>query len=126
MTPIETVALAYERWAQDDFDGFLDLFASDAVFVVPGATRVSGDHDKKAFRAVLESIEEATRAGRHRQELVCTYEGESGVVAVFDTFLGGPDAAQYHSAHEWIFRDGVPHVWMLYVHEYDVFDAAWR
>ena len=33
---------------------------------------------------------------------------------------------KYHSVHEWILRDGVPQVWMLYVHEYDIFQAAWE
>jgi ketosteroid isomerase-like protein len=125
VTPAETVTLAYLRWDAGDLDGLLALFADDAMFIVPGSTSVSGTHDKASFRAVLDAVGAATRAGRHRQELVCRYEGDSGIMAIFDTFVGDDCAEQYHSAHEWVFRDGTLHAWMLYVHEYDVFDSAW-
>ena len=122
----DIVAKGYERWDANDFDGFLGLFPDDAVFVVPGATRVSGDHDKTTFRGVLEEVAVATMEGRHRQERVCSYSGPSGAALVFDNFvtIEGKET-KYHSVHEWIFRDGSPHVWMLYVHEYDVFEQAW-
>jgi len=124
MTPSETVMLGYERWDAGDFDGLLDLFADDAVFVIPGATSVSGTHDKAAFRAVLDKVAAETKADRHRQELICSYTGDSGVIAIFDNYVGDEDA-KYHSVHEWIFRDGTLHAWMLYVHEYDVFASTW-
>ncbi|HEY2332482.1 MAG TPA: nuclear transport factor 2 family protein [Acidimicrobiales bacterium] len=122
----DIVAEAYDRWAAEDHDGLLALFADDAVFVVPGSTAVSGTHDKAAFRQVLETVSAATEAGRHRQELVCSYDGEGGSACVFDNVVV-VDAVEtkYHSVHEWILRDGVPHVWMLYVHEYDLFQAVW-
>jgi ketosteroid isomerase-like protein len=122
----ETIALAYERWGAGDLDGFLDLFDDDAVFVVPGRTPLSGDHDKAAFRSVLDRVAEATRVGRHRQELVCTYQGDSGTALVFDTYFGPDETDKYHSVHEWIFKEGRPHVWMLYVHEYDLFARLWQ
>jgi len=40
------------------------------------------------------------------------------LVVLFDNHVmvdGGE--RHYHSAHGWMFRDGRPHVWMLYVHE---------
>jgi ketosteroid isomerase-like protein len=121
----DTIATAYDRWASDDIDGFLSLFDEDAIFVIPGTTSVSGDHDKASFRAVLRQVSETTTAGRHRQELICQYQSDSGAALVFDTHFGPDEADKYHSIHEWIFRDGRPHVWMLYVHEYDLFARLW-
>jgi hypothetical protein len=125
MDPAATISSAYERWDAGDIDGFLDLFDDDAIFVVPGATRVSGDHDKSGFRGVLARVAEATRAGRHRQELICTYLGDSGATLVFDNHFGPGEQDKYHSIHEWIFRGDRPHAWMLYVHEYDRFERLW-
>lgn len=123
----DVVAAAYDRWDKGDFEGLLAMFADDAVFAVPGSTRLSGDHDKAGFRRVLEDLEVATGEGRHRQELVCSYEGPSGTICVFDNVvrIDGSEA-KYHSAHEWMFREGVPWGWMLYVHEYDLFAKAWE
>jgi hypothetical protein len=103
----------------------LALFDDDAMFIVPGSTSVSGDHDKAAFRTVLDTVAKASDAGAHRQEMICRYEGDSGVVAIFDTFVVAGEDDKYHSVHEWIFRDGRPHVWMLYVHEYERFASVW-
>jgi len=126
LTITETITAAYELWAAGDLHGFLELFPDDAVFVVPGATSVSGDHDKAGFRTVLERVAEAAKAGRHRQELVCQYQGDSGAALVFDTHFGPSDADMYRSIHEWVFRDGRLQVWMLYVHEYELFANLWR
>ncbi len=125
MTIAETIATAYDRWASDDVDGFLSLFDEDAMFVIPGTTSVSGDHDMAGFKAVLKRVAETTKAGRHRQELVCQYQSDSGAALVFDTHFGPDEGDKYHSIHEWIIRDGRPHVWMLYVHEYDLFARLW-
>ncbi|HEV2370076.1 MAG TPA: hypothetical protein VGR90_09375 [Acidimicrobiales bacterium] len=120
------LAGAYDQWTRGNIDGFLEVFPDDAVFVVPGSTRLSGDHDKKSFRLVLNEVVQATKEGRHRQELVCSYEGPSGTIVVFDTFVSIEGAEEkYHSAHEWILREGVPQVWMLYIHEYELFGRVW-
>ena len=82
----ETVATAYDRLNAGDVDGFLALFADDAVFAIPGSTP-SRDHDKTGFRRVPAEVVTATRIGQHKQELVGAYEGPCGGVArVFDTF----------------------------------------
>lgn len=125
MTIAEIITTAYDRWSANDIDGFLDLYDDDAIFVIPGTTSVSGNHDKAGFRVVLERVAETTKAGRHRQELVCRYDSESGAALVFDTHFGPNEADKYHSIHEWIFREGRPHVWMLYVHEYELFERLW-
>lgn len=120
------VSSAYDRWDAGDVEGFLALFVDNAVFVVPGSTRLSGQHDKTAFSTVLGEVLEATTAGRHRQELVCSYDGPSGTMCVFDTFVTiAGEEHQYHSAHEWMVRDGKPYAWMLYLHEYATFERAW-
>jgi ketosteroid isomerase-like protein len=122
----EAVSAAYQCWRTGDVDGFLARFADDAQFVIPGSTRVSGDHDKAAFRRVLEHVVAVTRAGRYRSELVTSYESESGEICVFDNYVVvHGDERKYHSVHEWIMRDGAPRAWMLYVHEYETFQRVW-
>ena len=123
----EEIAAAYAKWDAGDVDGLLAMFADNAMFIVPGTTRISGDHDKVAFRPVLEAMAGETAAGRHRRQLICTYEGESGAMWLFDSYVTIAGQEQkYHAVHEWGIRDGKPFVWMLYVHEYDVFDRAWQ
>jgi hypothetical protein len=62
-------------------------------------------------RTVVESIYDRLSAG--------DIEGLVGLVE-----LGGK-GRKYHSVHEWIFRDGQPQVWMVYIHEYEIFEACW-
>ena len=126
MSTKDQIAKAYQLWDAGDFDGLLAMFVDSAMFIVPGNTRVSGDHDKASFRKVLDDVAAATRAGDHRQELICSYESTDGGMWLFDNYVtvdGQPQ--KYHSVHEWTFQDGRPRVWMLYVHEYDIFDKAW-
>ncbi|MFI5045567.1 MAG: nuclear transport factor 2 family protein [Acidimicrobiia bacterium] len=122
----ETIAAAYQRWSDGDVEGFLALFPEDAVFVVPGRTRVSGQHDKASFRGVLEHVVAVTRAGRYRSELVTSYDAEGGSMYVFDNvvIVDGVEKT-YHSVHEWTLRDGTPCVWTLYIREYDLFSQVW-
>lgn len=126
LPPNDQIAAAYAKWDAGDLDGLLAHFADDAKFFVPGATTVSGDHDKASFRRVLEDVAKQTAAGRHRQELICTYQADDGAMWLFDNHvtINGKNE-KYHSVHEWGFRDERPAVWMLYVHEYDIFDRAW-
>jgi ketosteroid isomerase-like protein len=122
----EIATRAYQRWSAGDIDGLLDLFVDDAQFIVPGSTTISGEHDKEGFRDVLEHVGELSIAGQHRQELVCSYEGPSGAVWVFDNAVAvDGQELEYHSVHEWVVRHGELHAWMLYVHEYDRFEEAW-
>ena len=122
----DQIAKAYDRWAEGDIDGLLAMFPDTAMFIVPGHTRVSGDHDKASFRRVVDDVVSRTAAGDHRQELICSYEGTQGAMWLFDNYVTIDGRTEkYHSVHEWTFADGQPHVWMLYVHEYDVFDRAW-
>jgi ketosteroid isomerase-like protein len=122
----EGIEAAYERWRQGDIEGFLAMFPDDAVFVVPGRTRVSGTHDKAAFRKVLEHVVAVTRAGRYRSELVTAYDAPDGEMLVFDNVVVvDGDERTYHSVHEWTLRDGRPLRWTLYVREYDLFSRVW-
>jgi ketosteroid isomerase-like protein len=126
MSPKDQIEAAYAKWDAGDFGGLLALFVDEAMFIVPGSTRLSGDHDKASFRGVLEDVGAETAAGRHRQELICSYESDAGGMWLFDNYVTiDGETEKYHSVHEWSFRDGRPTVWMLYVHEYDVFDRAW-
>lgn len=122
----QRIDTAYERWSDGDVEGLLALFPDDAVFTVPGRTRVSGLHDKSSFRRALEHVVAVTRSGRYRSELVCSYESAAGAMYVFDNFavIDGEERT-YHSAHEWVLRDGEPSSWTLYVQEYDVFSRVW-
>lgn len=123
----EIVAAAYQRWDAGDHDGLLSMFPDDAMFVIPGSTPLSGDHDKAGFRGVLDRIGTAAKSGHHTQKLICSYDAPGGSACVFDNYVKVNGAeVKYHSVHEWILRDGAPQVWMLYVHEYDIFQAAWE
>jgi ketosteroid isomerase-like protein len=126
MSVNDQITAAYDKWDSDDIDGLLAMFSDDAMFIVPGQTRVSGDHDKASFRRVLADVAAETALGRHKQELICSYEAGNGAMWLFDNYvtINGKEE-KYHSVHEWGFRDGRPRVWMLYVHEYNVFAEAW-
>jgi ketosteroid isomerase-like protein len=50
------VEAALACWDAGDVDGFLAAFHDDASFYVPGATWLSGDHDKQAARPVLAAL----------------------------------------------------------------------
>jgi len=122
----EMIEAAYERWREGDVDGFLALFPDDAVFVIPGRTRVSGRHDKASFRRVLEHVVAVTRAGKYRSELVTTYDAPGGSMYVFDNVVVvDGEQRTYHSAHEWALRDDTPCGWTLYVRDYDLFSRVW-
>jgi ketosteroid isomerase-like protein len=123
----DIVVEAYQHWKDGDVERFLALFADNAVFAVPGSTRLSGDHDKSSFRTVLNEIVTVTEQGGHRQEPICSYVETTGSVWVFDNYVRVDGTEEkYHSVHEWILGDGALRAWMLYVHEYDVFERAWR
>jgi ketosteroid isomerase-like protein len=117
---------AFAQWTEGDVEGLLSHFADDARFFIPGSTTISGEFDGPAFRTMLSGVMDMTASGRHRQELVCGYEGTSGVVWVLDNVVTVGDAElTYHSAHEWIRKGATFAAWMVYVHEYDVFERAW-
>jgi len=122
----ESIDAAYARWRDGDIDGFLAVFPDDAVFTVPGSTRVSGAHDKASFRRVLEHVVAVTRAGHYRSNLVTTYEAPEGTMFVFDNVVvvDGTERT-YCSVHEWAVRDGAPYGWTLYIREYDLFSRVW-
>ena len=123
----EIVGTAYERWDAGDHDGLLSMFPDDSMFVIPGSTAISGDHDKAGFRRVLDLMQSAVRSRQHNRKLICSYDAPGGSACVFDNYVTVNETEiKYHSVHEWILRDGVPQVWMLYVHEYDIFQAAWE
>ena len=126
MTASELAASAYELWGKRDVDGAARLFSDGAVFVIPGETRVSGVHQGEAIKEVFAVLAAAAAGGLNRQELVCKYESEGGVMFVFDNFVkvDGRDE-KYHSAHEWIMRDDRLVALMIYVHEYDLFARVW-
>ncbi len=112
----------YARLEANDVDGAAALFPEGALLAIPGATSISGDHRGGDIHRVLEKIVAAQKAGRVRTERICTYDGKTGVIFLFDNFVG---TEQYHSAHEWIARDGKLVAFMIYIHEYDLFAKTW-
>src|SRR5437763_11279667 len=92
----EEIAATYAKWNAGDVDGVLAKFADNAMFLVPGTTRISGDHDKASFRPVLAEL-----VGL-RQVLICTYDGQSGAMWLFGTYatIDGQEQ-KYHAVHEW-------------------------
>ena len=117
---------AYEAWAAGDAEPFLALFADDAKFFVPGATPVSGDHDKAAFRAVAEQVATAMAEGTHTQEVIEINEVSTGAfVVIHNVVRRGTEEIHYHSVHA--FQGAVPGCpyWWLYLHEYPEFERGW-
>ena len=112
----------YARLDANDLDGAAGVFPEGALLAIPGATAISGDFRGRDVRPVLEKIVTAQKAGRCRTERICTYDGRKGVIYLFDNFVG---EAQYHSAHEWVARDGKLVAVMVYIHEYELFAKTW-
>ena len=123
---MRAVHAAEDKYIQGDVEGFLALFRDDAQFCIPGGTPLSGDHDPASFRPVLERIAAAVRSGSYKPELICRYADAKGAVSIFDNHVTvNGEATKYHSVHEWIMRDGKVAVLLVYLHEYELFEAAW-
>lgn len=124
--PLQLAQQAEGLFAAGDVEGFLGLFADDGQFCIPGRTPVSGDHDKDSFRGVLKRMAAAISDGNYQPEVVCRYGDGSGAVTIFDNHVVvGGEPVMYHSAHEWIVRDGQLAVLLVYLHEFERFEAAW-
>jgi len=78
------------------------------------------------FRSTAERIVAAVAAGAVRRDLICRYDGDSGVIALFDNVVGSRAEDKYHTAEEWIFRDDRLVAMLVYVHECQLFEATWQ
>lgn len=75
----------------------------------------------------LAELASAIGSGSYKPEVVCHYGGTAGGVSVLDNHVDlDTGLAKYHSTHEWILRDGRLSVLLVYLHEYDLFEKAWR
>jgi hypothetical protein len=126
MTARETAEAVYGCIESGDVEGVMGALG-DAMVAIPGGTAISGDHKGADFRAIASQIIDAVTEGRLRRELIAFYDqGPGGTVAVWDNLVpidGGE--SKYHTAEEWMSVDGSLVAWMIYVHEYDVFEKAW-
>ncbi|HZU72505.1 MAG TPA: hypothetical protein VE990_07005 [Acidimicrobiales bacterium] len=110
-----------------DADGFVRACPDGFQLCVPGRTSISGDHAAEGLGKLVLRIGEAVTAGRYRPELIGRYQADSGVVSVFDNHVVvDGQAVKYHSVHEWLVSEGRPVAMLVYLHEYEVFEAAWR
>lgn len=118
---------AENLFCQGDVDGFLALFDEKAQFFIPGRTPLSGEHDCTTVRPHLERMAMAVRSGDYKPEVICRYGGQGGALSVLDNHvLVDGQSMKYHSVHEWLLRDGRLVVLLVYLHEYDIFEAAWK
>jgi len=116
---------AYESLSRWDVDAVLALFAADAKFFVPGATRISGDHERARVPEVLETMR-AVSAGALRRDVLDVVATSSGAMAVLHEYVTRDgQEIDYHSIHDWDIRNDKVAYWWVYVHEYDRFDRAW-
>lgn len=73
----------FERFVQGDLAALLDLFAADAVWLVPGSMALSGEHrGRDAIIAFLRGTAELT-GGTYRVELLWTVADDDHLVAVY-------------------------------------------
>lgn len=116
---------AYSSLSRGDVDAVLQLFADDAKFFVPGATRISGDHERDRIPDVLATMQEISSEG-FRRDVLAVVASPSGAMAVLHEYVTrGGQEFNYHSIHDWDVRNGKVAYWWVYVHEYDQFERAW-
>jgi ketosteroid isomerase-like protein len=121
----KVVREAYESLARADVDAVLRLLGDDAKFFVPGATRISGDHDRDRIPGVLASMQEISSEG-FRRDVLAVVASPAGAMAVLHEYVTRDGQEfNYHSIHDWDVRNGKVAYWWVYVHEYDQFDRAW-
>ena len=121
----QLVREAYARHGGGDLAGFLELFARDAKFFVPGTTRISGDHPREKLRDVL-TIADEIAAGTLRRDLLDFLVSEHSVAVVLhDHLTRDGKTVDYHAIHVWDIADGRFTYWWIYPHEYDRFERAW-
>jgi ketosteroid isomerase-like protein len=119
---------ANAAWQEADVEAWLDLFADDAKFFVPGATSISGDHDRASIVAVLRRL---MRAGGDDsgQWVIETYVSETGGASLVDQkVLRDGVTHHYHAVSLFEFgpQSGDRFAsWWTFVHEYDAFERAW-
>jgi ketosteroid isomerase-like protein len=118
----EKVYADLARW---DTDAVLALFADDAKFFVPGATRVSGDHDRDRIADVLGTMKEIAAEGFRRDVLAVTATPSGAMAVLHEYVTRDGQELDYHSIQDWDVRNGRVAYWWVYVHEYDQFDRAW-
>lgn len=116
---------AYDRLGRWDADALLELFADNAKFFVPGRTKISGDHDRRAIPSVLESMREISAEGLRRDILGVAPTSAGAMVVLHEYVTRNGTEINYHAVQDWDVRDGKVAYWWIYIHEYDAFERAW-
>lgn len=127
MSDIEAMAkTALDHLNSGDVEAFLDLFLDEAKFFVPGATRISGDHDKAGYRGAA-AVQAEISGGTERYDLLEVAVAGPTVTTVSHAHVERDGSSfEYHVVHSFTL-DGEGFRWFwVYLHEYDQFDLAWR
>ena len=83
MADIEAmVKEAYAKFGAGDVEGLLDMFHDDAMFYVPGQTRVSGDHEKSAFVTSIAAPVMEISGGSFKEDILDIYTSDHGAAVV--------------------------------------------
>jgi uncharacterized protein len=77
------VRAGFDRFAQGDLAGLLDLFAGDAVWHIPGPSRLAGTYEgREEIIALLRRTAELT-AGTYRVELLWVVADDQHAAALY-------------------------------------------
>jgi ketosteroid isomerase-like protein len=119
------VNAALDRLADADTDGFLSLCSEDAKFFIGGRTRISGDHDVSAFRAVAPELSAANGVRRDLIGIAVTADASGADAIVKDHVVRDGNEWEYHAILEFQLAGGKITYFWIYVHEFDAFSEAW-
>ena len=127
MADIEAmVKEAYAKFGAGDVEGLLDMFHDDAMFYVPGQTRVSGDHEKSAFVTSIAAPVMEISGGSFKEDILDIYTSDHGAAVVLHHSLTRDgQEINYHTIHVWDVKGDKFNAWWEYPHEFDQFQRAW-
>jgi ketosteroid isomerase-like protein len=118
------VNAALEHLSAGDVDGFLSMCTDDAKFFIGGRTRISGDHDVAAFRAIAPELSAAGGVRRHLIGIAVTDDASAADAIVKDRVVRNDHEFEYHAILEFQLEAGKITYFWIYVHEFDAFTEA--
>jgi ketosteroid isomerase-like protein len=119
------VNAALEHLSTGNVDGFLSLCTDDTKFFIGGQTRISGDHDVSAFRAVAPELSAANGVRRDLIGIAVTADASGADAIVKDHVVRDGNEWEYHAILEFQLAGGKITYFWIYVHEFDAFSEAW-
>jgi len=120
----ELLRRVYGNAAAGDTAAVLADCTDDAVFHVPGRTRVSGSYPRDRYHALVGKVLGLTQATYRESVQSVLVDDERGVVLLVAEMERGGVAIRYGTVHVWAFRDGRCAERWEYLDQYDAFMQA--